>query len=46
MTGYGQDDDCGKAMDAGFDRHMVKPVDPRTVVATTSNAFAQAEPER
>ena len=27
MTGYGQDEDRRRAMDAGFDLHMTKPVD-------------------
>jgi CheY-like chemotaxis protein len=27
MTGYGQEADCRKAREAGFDRHLVKPVD-------------------
>jgi signal transduction histidine kinase/CheY-like chemotaxis protein len=26
MTGYGQEDDVQRALDAGFDRHLVKPV--------------------
>ncbi len=28
VTGYGSDDDRSRSRDAGFDRHMVKPVDP------------------
>ncbi len=28
MTGYGQEGDRRKARDAGFDHHLVKPVDP------------------
>src|SRR5262249_9182571 len=27
LTGYGQPDDRRKALDAGFDAHLVKPVD-------------------
>jgi CheY-like chemotaxis protein len=27
VTGYGQDSDRARARDAGFDRHLVKPVD-------------------
>ena len=27
MTGYGQEEDVRQAMAAGFDRHLVKPVD-------------------
>ncbi len=28
VTGYGQDEDRRKALDAGFDMHLVKPIDP------------------
>jgi two-component system, chemotaxis family, CheB/CheR fusion protein len=28
LTGYGQQEDIAKALDAGFDAHLVKPVDP------------------
>lgn len=28
MTGWGQEEDRKKSKDAGFDRHLVKPVDP------------------
>ncbi|PTL75351.1 ATP-binding protein [Vitiosangium sp. GDMCC 1.1324] len=28
VTGYGQDSDCRRARTAGFDVHMVKPIDP------------------
>jgi signal transduction histidine kinase/ActR/RegA family two-component response regulator len=28
LTGYGQDDDRRRALDAGFDEHLVKPVEP------------------
>jgi CheY-like chemotaxis protein len=27
LTGYGQAEDLRRVMDAGFDRHLVKPVD-------------------
>jgi two-component system, chemotaxis family, CheB/CheR fusion protein len=29
MTGYGQDSDRQRSKEAGFDRHLVKPVDPQ-----------------
>ena len=29
LTGYGQPEDVRRAQEAGFDTHMVKPVDPR-----------------
>ncbi len=28
LTGYGQTEDRRRALDAGFDRHLTKPVDP------------------
>jgi CheY-like chemotaxis protein/anti-sigma regulatory factor (Ser/Thr protein kinase) len=28
LTGWGQEEDIRRSQDAGFDRHMVKPVDP------------------
>ena len=31
MTGYGQPEDRRRALDAGFDRHLVKPVRPETL---------------
>ncbi len=32
LTGWGQDDDRRRSHDAGFDHHMVKPVDPRALM--------------
>jgi two-component system, sensor histidine kinase len=29
LTGYGRPDDRRRALDAGFDAHLVKPVDPQ-----------------
>jgi CheY-like chemotaxis protein len=29
MTGYGRPEDRTRALAAGFDAHLVKPVDPR-----------------
>jgi PAS domain S-box-containing protein len=31
VTGYGQDEDRRRSRDAGFDFHMVKPAEPRTL---------------
>jgi CheY-like chemotaxis protein len=31
MTGYGQEDDRRRSLEAGFDRHLVKPVEPETI---------------
>jgi len=33
LTGWGQDDDRQRAQDAGFDRHLTKPVDPEALEA-------------
>jgi PAS domain S-box-containing protein len=32
VTGWGQEDDRRRSHDAGFDHHMVKPVDPRALM--------------
>jgi len=32
VTGWGQDDDRLRSHEAGFDHHMVKPVDPQTLM--------------
>ena len=31
VTGWGHDDDRRKAIDAGFDLHLTKPVDPAAI---------------
>lgn len=31
LTGWGQEEDKRRAMEAGFDRHLTKPVDPATL---------------
>ncbi|HSL82777.1 MAG TPA: hybrid sensor histidine kinase/response regulator, partial [Thermoanaerobaculia bacterium] len=31
LTGFGQPDDRRKALEAGFDEHLIKPVDPRNL---------------
>jgi len=40
LSGYGQDDDRQRAADAGFDRHLVKPVDPQSLRDALSAASA------
>ncbi len=32
VTGWGQDDDRRKSEDAGFDHHLIKPVDPQSLM--------------
>jgi two-component system CheB/CheR fusion protein len=34
LTGYSQQDDVRRSREAGFDAHLVKPVDPDTLVRT------------
>jgi CheY-like chemotaxis protein len=31
LTGWGQEEDKARSRDAGFDRHLVKPVEPATL---------------
>jgi CheY-like chemotaxis protein len=42
ITGYGQPEDRARALAAGFDHHLVKPVDPdmllRLIAATGARA--------
>ena len=38
VTGYGSDDARAKARDAGFDEHLLKPVDFRTLTALLEDA--------
>ena len=32
LTGWGQDEDRRRTREAGFDHHMVKPVDPTQLI--------------
>jgi len=32
VTGYGQEEDRRRALEAGFDVHLVKPVDPEKLL--------------
>ncbi|HYD48676.1 MAG TPA: response regulator [Terriglobales bacterium] len=45
LTGYGCDDDKREAAAAGFDRHMVKPVDPDALQELITG-FAGASPKK
>ncbi|WP_165244943.1 hybrid sensor histidine kinase/response regulator [Paludisphaera soli] len=38
LTGYGQESDRRRALDAGFDRHMVKPADVDTILEVVASA--------
>ncbi len=44
LTGYGQASDRTRALQAGFDEHVVKPIGPETLVRLLSNG-ADAHPE-
>lgn len=38
VTGYGHEEDRRKAAEAGFDHHLIKPVDPDTLLRLVSRA--------
>lgn len=42
LTGYGQPDDHRLALEAGFDAHLVKPVDPPALLAAIRAVFSAA----
>jgi signal transduction histidine kinase len=42
LTGYGQADDVRRAKEAGFDEHLVKPVDPTKREATVARLLGAA----
>jgi CheY-like chemotaxis protein len=42
ITGWGQEKDRQRAFEAGFDRHLVKPVNPNDVVAILRNLPVRA----
>jgi CheY-like chemotaxis protein len=44
ITGYGEPDDVRRAQAAGFDTHLVKPVDPAQVTALIRGAPAAGRP--
>jgi signal transduction histidine kinase/ActR/RegA family two-component response regulator len=43
LTGWGQQGDKRLALEAGFDRHLTKPIDPDTLRALVAGARATAE---
>jgi CheY-like chemotaxis protein len=43
LTGYGEDDDRAKAIDAGFDQHLVKPIGLATLQQAIANADVRRE---
>jgi len=38
LTGYGQQEDRKRAVDAGFDGHLVKPIAPADLIALVVDA--------
>ena len=46
LTGWGQEDDRKKAIDAGFDRHLTKPVDPDMLVSLIASPQIKEKGER
>jgi PAS domain S-box-containing protein len=42
LTGWGQEQDRRRSREAGFDHHLVKPVDPRALMALVSELFHAA----
>jgi signal transduction histidine kinase/CheY-like chemotaxis protein len=43
VTGWGQDEDKRKALDAGFDHHLTKPIDPDELTRLISAAAAVSQ---
>jgi PAS domain S-box-containing protein len=46
LTGWGQEDDRRRTDEAGFDHHMVKPVDPRVLMALLASAAVEEQAGR
>jgi CheY-like chemotaxis protein len=42
LTGWGQDEDRRRSKEAGFDAHMVKPVDPEVLLKLLASAERKA----
>lgn len=45
LTGWGQDADRRRSMEAGFDRHLVKPVDPAELTRLLASAKPTTQPK-
>jgi signal transduction histidine kinase/ActR/RegA family two-component response regulator len=46
LTGWGQDDDRRRSREAGFDSHLVKPVDADELIRAVSSAPGDPAPDR
>ena|SRR5437899_9363233 len=44
LTGHGHPDDRRRALEAGFDLHLLKPVDPRVLSEALASAPARGAP--
>ena len=44
MTGWGQDEDRARSKEAGFDHHLVKPVEPSVLSTLLAQLAASASP--
>ena len=42
VTGWGREDDRTEALDAGFDRHLVKPIDATQLATSLGEWMAEA----
>jgi CheY-like chemotaxis protein len=45
QTGWGQDDDRRRTEEAGFDGHVVKPVDPDDLIKMVARLSTARRPE-
>ena len=45
LTGWGQESDCRQSRDAGFDHHLVKPVDHTTLLALLASVPLRRDPQ-
>jgi PAS domain S-box-containing protein len=46
VTGWGREEDKKRALSAGFDHHLTKPIDPRTLKSLLSGLEPRASDER
>jgi signal transduction histidine kinase/ActR/RegA family two-component response regulator len=44
VTGWGQEEDRQKSQEAGFDAHLVKPLDPQTICTTLAGFVTRRNP--
>jgi CheY-like chemotaxis protein len=44
VTGYSEYDDRGRAVRAGFNVHLAKPIEPRQLLSLMNELLSQTEP--